>query len=180
MTDLPTVLLVDDEAPLLAEIQDFLGWSGFNVVPAIDGSRALDELAARKEITVVLTDIRMPFMGGLTLAAHIMKSRGDAEAIEVVLMTGHASAASAAEAVRAGAFDFLRKPMVLSEVVAVLQRAHAKAAARRAALNLAGDTPPELARILSHELRTPLIPLLALPDMLSDGKTLAAGAARRV
>jgi len=203
MADLPTILLVDDEAPLLEEIQDFLGWSGFSVVPAIDGNRALAELAARKEITVVLTDIRMPFMDGLTLAAHIMKSRGDAEAIEVVLMTGHASVESAAEAVRAGAFDFLSKPMVLTEVVAVLQRAHAKAAARRAAyaaraaelsqakadyaalqaklgksgsaLNLVGDTPPELARILSHELRTPLIPLMALPDMLSDGKTLAAG-----
>jgi signal transduction histidine kinase len=125
-------------------------------------------------------------------------------AVTVVLMTGHGAIEDAAQAVRAGAFDFQRKPMELDELVIVLTRAHARALARREAhalriaemerlradyaalqvrlakmetpLALTGETPPELARILSHELRTPLIPIIALPDMLDAQASLPPGA----
>ena len=194
------ILVVDDESSLLEELDDFLTLHEMAVSTAGDGAQALAVLAADPAITVVLTDIRMPGLDGLDLANRVLRARGDADAIEVVLMTGHGNLEDAARAVRAGAFDFLRKPMELDEMLAVLRRAHAKALARREAharraaemerlrtdyaalqarlarmqtpLALTGETPPELARILSHELRTPLIPIMALPDMLDSQDTL--------
>ena len=189
---------------VLEELQEFLTWNGMSVISAADGAAALDALASKPGITVVLTDIRMPSVDGLTLAKRILMARGDEDAIEVVLMTGHGSVENAAEAVRAGAFDFLRKPMMLDDVLAVLRRAFAKAIGRRREhaarvaemtrlradyaalqarfarmdkpLDLTADAPPELAHILSHELRTPLIPLLALPDLLTEPDSLPSGA----
>ncbi len=200
MSDPMTILLVDDELPLLEEILEFLTWNGVTVRTASDGVQALAIVTSDPSITVVLTDIRMPMMDGLTFANRLLKLRTDAEAVEVVLMTGHGSLESATGAVRAGAFDFLRKPMVLTDVLEVVRRAHAKALARRAAYaapkaelaqikaefaalqarlaanagpaELAGVSSPQLARILAHELRTPLIPVVALPGLLKDGDAL--------
>ena len=203
MTQRIALLLVDDEPILLEEIHDFLSWNGIAVTGAADGQRALAALQADSAITVVLTDLRMPFMDGLSLANRVMDSRSDADAVEVVLMTGHGNVQNAAEAVRAGAFDFLQKPMKLGDLLDVVRRAHAKAQGRRDAfaareaevarlkadyaalqkriedtgspLDISRESPPELARILSHELRTPLIPLVALPDLLTDEGTLPPG-----
>jgi len=194
------MLIVDDEPSLLEELKHFLTLNGITVMTAGDGIQALAVLAADPAITVVLTDIRMPGLDGLDLANRVLRARGDADAIEAVLMTGHGNVENAVEAVRAGAFDFLRKPMVLDETLAVLRRAHAQAMARReahatrvaelerlradyAALQerfagmetlpgLLGDTPPELARILSHELRTPLVPIVALPHILQGTRSI--------
>jgi signal transduction histidine kinase/DNA-binding response OmpR family regulator len=127
------ILIVDDESSLLEELNDFLTLHGMAVGAAGDGAQALAVLAADPAITVVLTDIRMPGLDGLGLANRVLQARGDADAIEVVLMTGHGAIEDAAQAVRAGAFDFLRKPMELDELVAVLTRAHARALARREA-----------------------------------------------
>ena len=198
------ILIVDDEASLREELADFLTLNGVSFGTAGNGIEALDVLAADPAITVVLTDIRMPGLDGLDLASRILRARGEADAIEVVLMTGHGNIDTAVQAVRAGAFDFLRKPMVLGETLAVLRRAGAQALARREAhavrlaeleglradyaalqarfarqeapLALAGDTPPELAHILSHELRTPLVPIVALPEMLRTRRSLPRAA----
>ncbi len=203
MSDQIPLLLVDDETALLEELCDFLSWNGVRVTTAGDGQEALTKLAADQAITVVLTDIRMPLMTGLSLTSQIMQARTDADAVEVVLMTGHGNVDNAAQAVRAGAFDYLRKPMALAETLTVVRRAHAKAVGRRATqaareaelarlradfaalqarmsasgpqLDLSRESPPEVARILSHELRTPLIPLMALPDLLGEGENLPPG-----
>lgn len=197
------VLVVDDEPVLLDELREFLGWNDINVRVAADGNQAIAALADDPQITVVLTDIRMPGLDGLNLASAVLGARGEADCIEVVLMTGHGDVETAARAVRAGVFDFLRKPMVLVEMLSVLARADARARARRQAYTtrvtemaalradyaalrarvdsldlpagLGNDTPPELAHILSHELRTPLIPLLALPEILQSHETLPPG-----
>jgi len=188
------ILLVDDDVALREEVEDFLTWHKLTVVTASDGNEALAMLAADRDITVVLSDIDMPIHDGLTLAAKTCQAQSPDNATEVVLMTGHSTVENAAAAVRAGAFDFLRKPMILKDVLPVLRHAHAKAAARRLAhaeqaarlarlqadfaamqvrlagkgqwLDLSADLPPELRQILSHEMRTPLIPLLAMPDLL--------------
>jgi signal transduction histidine kinase len=196
-------LVVDDETSLLEELKDFLSFQSVSVHLAANGIQALEQLAAHPGVTVVLTDIRMPSLDGLTLASRIVQAHGDANAVEVVLMTGHGTIETAAEAVRAGAFDFLRKPMELDDVIVVLRRAHARAIARRDAystrmaemsrlradyadlqdrfarvanpIDLTSDAPPVLAHILAHELRAPLMPLLSLPSILSDQQSLPAG-----
>jgi DNA-binding NtrC family response regulator len=127
------ILLVDDDRAVLEEIQDFLSWNGLLVTIAASAAQALQILAAQPDVTVLLTDLRMPFVNGLSLLDQALRGRGEADAIEVVLMTGHGSFGSAAAAVRAGAFGFLRKPMVLSETLRMVQSAHARAVARRTA-----------------------------------------------
>lgn len=206
MAELPTVIkliLVDDELYLREELGQFLAWHGLAVSSVSSAEEALAMLGADPAITVVLTDIRMAGLDGLGLAERILATRGEADAVAVVLMTGHGSIEAATQAVRVGVFDFLRKPMQPNETLAVVQRAHAKACGRRTSearriaeldklradhaallrrlataeqpLCLADETPPGLANILSHELRTPLVPLLALPDLLETGQPLPAG-----
>jgi signal transduction histidine kinase len=183
-------LLVEDQPALLEELRDFLMLHHLAAVTASDGAEALAMLAADRDITVVLSDIDMPVVDGLTLANRIVQTYGDDDATEVVLMTGQGTVDNAIAAVRAGAFDFLRKPVNPKDLPTVLRRAHAKASARRrahaertrlqadlAALktklagrghlpDLGGDLPPELRQILFQELRMPLISLLGVPDLL--------------
>ena len=198
----PRVLIVDDEASLRDEVEEFLNAHDIGTRTASDGARALGTLADDPTITVVLTDIRMPDLDGISLATRLRGARSEADATEVVLMTGHANLDNATEAVRAGVFDFLRKPMLLDDMLVVIRRAHAKAQARREAhsrqmaemetlradhaalqarfARVSGlesqETPPELARVLSHELRTPLMPIIGLSDLLGDGFDLPAAA----
>ncbi len=184
------------------ELDEFLNAHEIGTLTASDGVQALALLAHDPAITVVLTDIKMPDLDGISLATRLRRARFESDATEVVLMTGHANLDNATEAVRAGVFDFLRKPMLLDDMLAVVQRAHAKAVSRREAhsrrvaemealradyaalqarfaqgrcLELQ-DTPPELGRVLSHELRTPLMPIIGLADVLGDGGDLPAEA----
>lgn len=197
------LILVDDESSLRDAIATFVTWHGIVVSSVSSAVEALAVLAEESAITVVLTDIRMAGLDGLGLAERIRGTRGEADAVEVVLMTGHGDIDTATQAIRIGVFDFLRKPMQPNEMLGVVRRAHAKACGRRTSearrtaeldelradhagllrrlanaeqpLCLDGETPPGLANILSHELRTPLIPLLALPDLLETGHPLPAG-----
>ncbi len=197
------LILVDDEDSLRDAIATFLTWHGIVVSSVSSAVEALAVLGKEPAVTVVLTDIRMAGLDGLGLAERIRGTRGEADAVEVVLMTGHGDIDTATQAIRIGVFDFLRKPMQPNEMLGVVRRAHAKACGRRTSearrtaeldelradhagllrrlanaeqpLSLDGETPPGLANILSHELRTPLIPLLALPDLLETGHPLPAG-----
>ena len=196
----PEMLFVDDESSLLEDLREFIAENDIAVSTAATGQEALDLLARAPGITVVLTDIRMPGFDGFALANHILRTHSEADAVEVVLMTGHGDLETAMQAVRAGVFDFFRKPMVLDEVLGVLRRAHDKAIARRTAeaarvqqierlradyaalqarqqspLDAVGNAPAELGHILSHELRTPLNALLAMPDMMANQHAIPPG-----
>ena len=163
-TKLPQrILIVDDEPWLLEELNDFLTLHGVTVRVAGDAAQALAMLAGDAAITVVLTDIRMPGLDGLDLANQVLRARDDHDAIEVVLMTGHGTIEDAVQAVRAGAYDFLRKPMVLDDMFAVLRRAHAQALraarpTRRGWRNWSGCAPitrlyRRVSRAWRHRLR---------------------------
>lgn len=127
----PRILVVDDEPDLLDEIQESLlaaGWEAAGVSNAADACEAIE---IDKDITVVLSDVRMPGMDGLGLAKWICENRDDATATEVVLLTGHGTMDDAAKAVRIGAFDFLAKPVGLRALLDATERAHASASAKR-------------------------------------------------
>lgn len=106
------ILVVDDEAVFRRNLVRFLSRAGHKVEAACDGQAAL-ELLASERFDVVLTDLRMPRLGGLELLGRI--ATGFPETL-VVVMTAHASLSSALEALRAGAQDYLLKPVVLQEV----------------------------------------------------------------
>jgi two-component sensor histidine kinase len=127
------VLVVDDEAALRREVVSALKMTGFNTVEASDADAALAAIALNPDIAVVLTDISMPGRSGIALAEQLIAAQPSQRAIEVVLMSGHAGFNEALGAVRAGAFDLLRKPFRLAEIEAAISRAMARATARRSA-----------------------------------------------
>lgn len=129
-----SVLVVDDEAEVRDELTTTLRRRGLNVLSAGSAEVALAVLRDRRDIATLVSDIRMPVMDGMALAEAALRDRAEAEALEVVLVTGYASAAHGMEAARLGAFGVLRKPMRGADLARMVQDAMARAALRRGAL----------------------------------------------
>jgi DNA-binding NtrC family response regulator len=113
------VLIVDDEASLCDLVVDHLRRDGFEASAHRRAEAALEELPER-ELDVVLTDLRMPGMSGAELCERIVASRPD---VPVVVMTAFGSMETAVAALRAGAHDFVTKPIELEVLSLVLDRA---------------------------------------------------------
>ncbi|PWV95377.1 two-component system C4-dicarboxylate transport response regulator DctD [Hoeflea marina] len=116
------VLLVDDDADLLAAASDWLQVSGFEVTAVADPHRVAGRID-ETDPDVVVTDIRMPGRDGMALLSDITAGRPD---LPVVLMTGHGDVALAVSAMRQGAEDFIEKPYDADHLVSVLDRAVGK------------------------------------------------------
>lgn len=122
MKTLTAILLVDDEQGFLDVMARRLHRRGIRVCVAASGAQAL--IAVQHEgFDVVVTDLKMPGMDGLSLLDHLQEV---APTLPVVLLTGHAGEDEAAEAVRRGAMAYLHKPCdletLLEKVHEVLNR----------------------------------------------------------
>jgi CheY-like chemotaxis protein len=126
-----SVLVVDDEAEVLEELTVALGRRGLSVLSAGSARMALSILASRPDIGALVTDIRMPGMDGIALAEAALAGRREAEALEVLLVTGYASVAQGLAASRIGAFGVLRKPMRGVDLAQMVEDALGSAARRR-------------------------------------------------
>jgi CheY-like chemotaxis protein len=126
-----SVLVVDDEAEVLEELTVALGRRGLSVLSAGSARMALSILASRPDVGALVTDIRMPGMDGIALAEAALSGRRDADALEVLLVTGYASVAQGLAASRIGAFGVLRKPMRGADLAQLVAEALASAAQRR-------------------------------------------------
>jgi two-component system response regulator AtoC len=114
-----TVLIVDDERTLARAIKAFLAESGYEAEVAGDGEQALGLLESLRP-DVVFSDVRLPGMTGIELLRRIREF--DA-AIPVVIMTAYGTIEGAVEAVKLGAFDYLKKPVDLEELKLLADRA---------------------------------------------------------
>ncbi len=113
------VLVVDDEPAVRTALRVNLGRAGFEVVLCERADEALDRLR-ESGADIVLSDIRMPGMDGLELLETLRPSHPD---LPVVLMTGFGSVDTAVRAMKAGAFDYIIKPIEKDELIVVLERA---------------------------------------------------------
>ena len=100
------VLVVDDHASAREAVADVLRQAQYDVATCASASEALGRLAA-EPVDVVVTDLQMPGMNGLEFIREIERRRLD---VQVLMITAHASVASAVEAMRHGAFDYIEKP----------------------------------------------------------------------
>lgn len=125
------VLVVDDEVELADQLAQGLRILGFAVASVYSATEARRQLAARGDIEVVITDVRLAGEEGLELAEEISRETDERRAIEVVVISGNASTEDAARAERAGASDFLTKPFRLHEIAKAVDVAAARARARR-------------------------------------------------
>jgi DNA-binding NtrC family response regulator len=112
-----TVLLVDDEAPVLFTLTEVLTDRGHRVITARSGAEAIGKL---EDADAVLTDLAMPGMDGLELMGQIAVR--DAT-LPVILLTAHGSERVAVAAMKQGAYDYLAKPFDIDEVALVIERA---------------------------------------------------------
>jgi DNA-binding NtrC family response regulator len=115
--DKPTILAVDDEADMLKTFENILK-KKFNLLTAASGSAALSLLAAQP-VDLVLLDIRMPKMDGLEALTKIKALRE----LEVVMVSASKDIASAVEAMKLGAFDYIAKPFDVKELLVVIDKA---------------------------------------------------------
>src|SRR5687768_6333702 len=115
----PSVLVVDDESAILDTLRILLRNEGFEPHMAHGGKRALEQIEQLRP-DIVLTDIRMPMVGGAEVLAAARDSDPD---VPVILMTAQATLQSAMQAVNAGAFYYIQKPFRNDELIAILRRA---------------------------------------------------------
>src|SRR6476660_2219884 len=122
-----TVLIVDDERTLARAVKAFLAEAGYEAEVADDGERAM-ALVQTLRPDVVFTDVRLPGMSGIDLLRRI---REFDPAIPVIIMTAYGTIEGAVEAVKLGAFDYMKKPVDLEELKLLADRARENAMLRQ-------------------------------------------------
>ncbi len=113
------ILLIEDDVRLAANLCDVLKEDGFKVTVCNRGDEGLRH-AGKDECDVVLTDLRLPGLGGLELVRQLHETQ---PRLPVVLMTAHGTIETAIEATKLGAYDYLQKPFEMQGLISVLHRA---------------------------------------------------------
>jgi DNA-binding response OmpR family regulator/signal transduction histidine kinase len=113
------ILVVDDEPEILLLISRYLSRVGYKVETAKDGLSALEQLN-RKPFSVILSDLKMPRMDGVRFLQEVQEHYPDTL---FILMTGYATLDSAISVLRHGAYDYLTKPLDLTDLSSTVRRA---------------------------------------------------------
>jgi two-component system, NtrC family, nitrogen regulation response regulator NtrX len=116
----PRILVVDDEADIRGLLSEILAEEGYEIEVAADAASAR-RAAARQEPDLVLLDIWMPDMDGITL----LREWNEKNSLRcpVVMLSGHGTVETAVEATRLGAFDFVEKPLSIAKLLRTAERA---------------------------------------------------------
>lgn len=119
MKESTKILLVDDETPSREALTLLLKSVGYQVAGAASGREAF-ELFASDPCDIIITDLFLPDLNGIDI---LKKVKSLSPAIEVILITGHASAETAVRAMKEGAFDYITKPLNLEELRIIIDKA---------------------------------------------------------
>jgi DNA-binding NtrC family response regulator len=119
MQESSVVMVVDDEPNMVKVLSSALKREGYEVVEAYDGEQALS-LLEELYVDVILTDLKMPKIDGITLLKKALNMRSD---LQVIILTAYGTVEKAIEAVKAGAFDFIPKPFELKELTSIVGKA---------------------------------------------------------
>ncbi len=128
------VLVVDDEKDIVELMSETLTMWGYNPITAMDGEEALQKFQ-EIPIDLVITDLKLPKMDGVQLLDRIKRM---SDRTEVILFTGYPEVNSAIDAMKIGAYDYLIKPVDLSELKMKIARALEKKSLGRAMTTLKG------------------------------------------
>ncbi len=169
------VLVVDDDERVLRTFSRNLSLIGYIVLTAANGQDAL-QLYEREQPDIALVDVRMPLLDGFGVLQSIRQQDGEAE---VILVTGHGDMDMAIEALRAGASDFVPKPVNQLILEAALRRAEERLRLKRelsaaraalqqysAELEIRNAELDAFAHTVAHSLRNPLTLVIGLAELL--------------
>lgn len=115
----PRILIIDDEVEILENLDRLLSDEGYDCFTLAE-PRRFRELMPEARPDVLITDLRMPVVDGMTLLAI---AKADDPLLPVIVITGHATVGSAVEAIQEGAFDYLAKPFSADQLAVVVDRA---------------------------------------------------------
>jgi DNA-binding NtrC family response regulator len=114
----PRILLIDDDKTALDGLVKILAHDGYPVSGVLSGYEALN-LLSRKNVDIIVTDMKLPGMGGLSLIHELRKKE---EPAAIVVITAYSSVKTAVEAIKCGADDYLTKPVNIEELELVLEK----------------------------------------------------------
>ena len=115
----PRVLVVDDEASIRDMLSKALGLADYDVETVADGRMAIERLRAAV-YDLLVTDLRMPGIDGLTVIREARRLRAD---LPVIIITGYSSESAAIEAIDLGVSGYLTKPFRVPKVLALASKA---------------------------------------------------------
>lgn len=176
------ILVIDDEESNRLALERIFVREGWTVRTAQDGREGLDRLR-EGDIGVVVSDLKMPGMGGMELMRAV---RQIAPEVQVILVTAYGTVESAVEAMKEGAYDFVTKPLRRNEVIASVRKALEKRDLlrenSRLRLQIAQATPGDLVgqsselRVVMEEARqvAPSMASVLLTGESGTGKGLLA------
>jgi two-component system, NtrC family, response regulator len=114
-----TILVVDDETNYLTVMEALLGEAGYEVLTAHSGVEAL-KVAGGADLDLILTDMKMPKMGGIELLDETQRLYPD---LPVIIMTAFGTVEKAVTAMKKGAFDYILKPFKNDEILVIIAKA---------------------------------------------------------
>ncbi len=158
----PRILVVDDEPDIRELVQDILEDEGYQVDTAENGESARAKFNAEMP-DLVLLDIWMPDTDGITLL-HEWQAQNN-QCCPIVMISGHGTVETAVEATRAGAFDFVEKPLSLGKLIMTVEKA--LESGRNASSSETAQTPQEITT-------TPLGSSAIMTELRSKSEQVAA------
>lgn len=148
----PVVLVVDDDADTVEELSDLVRTMGYPVRKARDPGLALNMVADSPDIGVVLLDLRMPRLDGLSLATRLARA-GTGNSPQFIFMSGRATIDDTIAAVRLDAVDFLVKPVEQKALSRALARANDLISGRRRDLLRNVEIMRSVEAVASHAIK---------------------------
>jgi len=130
-------LVIDDEQIVLDSVSKILKDENYEVDVSLSGREGLNQ-AIQKEYDIVLTDIRMPDIGGMRVLRDVKRSK---PSLPVLIITGYASVKSAVQAMKLGAADYIEKPFTPDQLLKAVD----------SALDIAATKPPEEQALIHKE-----------------------------
>jgi two-component system response regulator FixJ len=162
----PTIFVIDDQPSVRDAIGEMLSVFGFAVEVFASGASFLDKVKTTRPGCVV-ADVRMPGMDGITLVSEMARRE---IGIPIILISGHADVPMAVAGIKAGADDFIEKPIDDAKLVAAINRAMARVFASQDATKLHEELAQRFERLTPRQVE--------IFDFVAGGFTSQAIAAR--
>ena len=160
------ILVLDDEPDIGCMLRKCLFKQGYAVESSVDPSAALEVMKAN-HYDILVTDLKMPAMDGMSV---IRKVKESSPGTEVIIMTGYSTVESAVGSMKLGAFDYVPKPFDLNQFLTIIRRAVEHLQSNKDILRYRelDAMKEDLLKNVSHEMRTPLSSIKVASDMLMN------------
>jgi signal transduction histidine kinase len=158
------VLVIDDEQGIRDMLSFNLSQDGYVVLTAQNGEEGIQKVRENK-IDIIITDIKMPVMDGITVLGKVKEINPE---IEVIVATGYGTLETAIECMKKGACDYINKPFDINELSTIVTKAFEtrQLKSQLVSLKKLDVLKNEFLSTISHELRTPLMAISGATELL--------------